>query len=51
VSTGTGNTTFTSVTAANGLVAGEGLEFNVTNAVSPETDAYTVCYTYTVDAQ
>lgn len=51
VSTGTGNTTYTAVTANNSLVAGEGLEFSVTNAVSPETDIYTIMYTYTWDAQ
>lgn len=51
VSTGTGSTTFTAVTAANALVAGEGLEFSVANAVSPETDTYLICFTYTVNAQ
>ena len=51
VSVTTGNTTFTAVTAANTLVAGEGLEFSVANAVSPETDKYLICYTYTVDRQ
>ena len=40
-----------SVTAANVLVAGEGLRFDVTNAVSPETDVYTVCVSYTVNRQ
>jgi hypothetical protein len=48
-STGTGNTAFQSVTAANSLVAGEGLAFDVDNAVSPETDTYTISYCYTVD--
>jgi hypothetical protein len=38
------------VTAANGLTAYEMLAFNVTNAVSPETDEYTICVSYTVDA-
>lgn len=51
VSTTTGSTTFTAVTAANTLTAGEGLEFSVANAVSPETDDYTLCYTFTTDAQ
>lgn len=51
VSVTTGNTTFTAVTAANTLVAGEGLEFSVANAVSPETDKYLICYTYTYDRQ
>ena len=51
VSTGTGNTTYTSVTAANSLVAGEGLEFNVANAVDPETDTYTISFCWTVDRQ
>ena len=50
-STGTGNTTYVSVTAANQLVAGEGLRFDVDNAVSPETDTYSICFEYTVDAQ
>lgn len=35
------------VTAANTLVTGEGLQFNVTNAVAPETDRYTLCVDYT----
>ena len=48
-STGTGNTTYQSVTAAGSLVAGEGLAFDVDNAVSPETDAYTICFTWSVD--
>ena len=51
VSTTTGSTTFTAVTAANTLTAGEGLELSVANAVSPETDEYTICYTYTYDRQ
>ena len=51
VSTTTGSTTFTAVTAANTLTAGEGLEFSVANAVSPETDKYLICYTYTYDRQ
>jgi len=50
-STGTGNTTFQAVTAGNGLVAGEALRFDVDNAVSPETDTYTICYTFTNDRQ
>ena len=43
-STGSGNTTFQAVTAANTLVAGEGLRFDVDNAVSPETDTYLICF-------
>ena len=39
----------TPVTAANGLNAGEGLAFDVTNAVAPETDTYTLLVTYTVN--
>ncbi|MGI9298592.1 MAG: hypothetical protein ACR2QC_11955 [Gammaproteobacteria bacterium] len=50
-STGTGNSTYQAVTAANSLVAGEGLRFDVDNAVSPETDEYTICFTFTVDRQ
>ncbi len=50
-STTTGNTTFQSVTAANTLVAGEGLAFDVDNAVDPETDEYTICFTYIYDRQ
>jgi len=50
-STGTDNTTWQSVTAANSLVAGEGLAFDVDNAVSPETDEYTICFTYTYNRQ
>lgn len=50
-STGTSNTTFQSVTAANTLVSGEALRFDVDNAVSPETDTYTISYCYTVDRQ
>lgn len=48
-STGSGNTTFQSVTAANSLVAGEGLRFDVDNAVSPETDTYSICFEFTYD--
>lgn len=47
----TGNSTYSTVTAANGLVEGEGIAFDVTNAVSPETDEYTLCVKYTVDSQ
>ena len=48
-STGTSNTTFQTVSAANALVVGEGLAFDVDNAVSPETDVYTICFTFAVD--
>jgi len=48
-STGTDNTTFQSVTAANTLVAGEGLRYDVDNTPSPDgEDEYLICYTYTV---
>ena len=43
-STGSGNTTFQAVTNNNTLVAGEGLRFDVDNAVSPETDTYLICF-------
>jgi hypothetical protein len=39
------------VTAANALVAYEGLAFNVTTAVSPETMKHNICWTYTVTRQ
>lgn len=45
------NATFAAVTAGNTLVAGEIIRFDVTNAVAPETDEYTICYTYTTNAQ
>jgi len=47
----TGNTTYQSVTSGNSLSAGEGLRFDVDNAVSPETDAYTICFTYRTDRE
>ena len=47
----TGAATFAAVTAGNTLTAGEMAAFDVTNAVSPETDEYALCITYTVDAQ
>lgn len=50
-STGTSNTTYQAVTGGNSLVAGEALRFDVDNAVSPETDTYTISFGYTVDAQ
>lgn len=46
-----GNATYAAVTAGNALVAGEGMAFDVTNGVDPETDKYTLCWTYTVDRQ
>jgi hypothetical protein len=46
----TGNSTYAAVTAANALVAGEGIAFDVTNAPTTNT-AYTICVTYTVDRQ
>jgi len=50
-STGTDNSTWQSVTAANILVAGEGLRIDVDNTVDPETDEYTICFTYTYNRQ
>jgi len=47
----TGNSTPAAVTANNGLVAGEGLAFDVTNTPNPATDEYTLCVTYTIDRQ
>lgn len=41
--------TFQSVTAGGSLTAGEILRFDVDNAVDPETDDYTICYSYTLD--
>lgn len=41
------NAIFAPVTANNALVVGEILRFDVTNAVAPETDDYTICYEYT----
>lgn len=41
-STSTSDTTFTSITASNKLVAGEGMRFDITNTPNPETDEYTV---------
>ena len=43
-STGSSNTTFQAVTNNNTLVSGEGLRFDVDNAVSPETDTYLICF-------
>ena len=40
----TGTTTYQTVTAANSLISGEGLAFDVDNAVSPETDTYSICF-------
>ena len=39
------------VTAGGGLNRGEGLAFDVTNAISPETDEYEICIGYTFDRQ
>lgn len=44
-----GTATYQSVTAANSLTAGEPLVFDVDNAVSPETDDYLICVSYSVD--
>ena len=50
-STGTSSSTWAAVTdnAVSQLVAGEGLRFDVTNAVDPETDDYTICWSWTED--
>ena len=42
-STGSTNSTIVPVTAGGALVVGEGLRFDVDNAVSPETDQYLIC--------
>ena len=39
-------TTFYNVTAGNALTIGEGFRFDVDNAVSPETDDYTINYCF-----
>ena len=46
-----GAATFAAVTAVNTLTAGEMVAFDVTNAVSPETDEYSLCVTYVIDSQ
>lgn len=43
-STGTNNSSFAVLSGDNLLLAGEGLAFDVDNAVSPETDAYSICF-------
>jgi hypothetical protein len=45
-STGTDVTKIYSVTANNSLVTGEGLRFDVDNAVDPETDEYLIMISY-----
>jgi hypothetical protein len=45
------NATFQAVTAAGAIVAGEIARFDTTNTPAPVSDDYTICYTYTVDAQ
>lgn len=42
----TGAIAFKTVTAGGGLVAGEGLAFDVSNSPNPATDTYTICATY-----
>lgn len=39
----------TTITAGGSVTAGELIRFDVTNAVSPETDEYSICYAYTYD--
>jgi hypothetical protein len=41
--------TLTTIDGANTLTALDGLAFDVDNAVSPETDKYTLCLKYTID--
>ncbi len=41
----------TSPSWEEGFVAGEGVQFSVTNTPVPTTDDYTLCIRYTVDAQ
>ena len=43
--------TFVDVTAANALISGEGLRFDVTNTPNPATDNYTIAVVYTTDRQ
>jgi hypothetical protein len=47
-STGTGNSTPIAVSSGGTFVVGEGIAIDVTNAVSPETDEYTICYGGTI---
>lgn len=49
--TTTGNATYAAVTAANSLVAGEAVAFDVTNTPVATTDWVILCITYTVDRQ
>jgi hypothetical protein len=49
--TGTDAVTFQSITAEGGLTKGEGLALDVDNAVSPETDVYTITIKYRYDRQ
>lgn len=48
---GTGNSSYTAVTAANQLVVGESVVFDVDNTPNPATDDYLICLTYTDDEQ
>jgi len=43
--------TFQAITAANTLVAGESIQWTVTNAVAPETMKHTICINYTSQQQ
>lgn len=49
--TTTGNATYAAVTAANSLVAGEAVAFDVTNTPVATTDWVILCITYSVDRQ
>jgi hypothetical protein len=50
-STTTTEAAFTAVTAANGLVEGEGLAFDETATQTQTTNTYTICVRYTTDRQ
>ncbi|MDP3723291.1 MAG: hypothetical protein Q8R91_07335 [Candidatus Omnitrophota bacterium] len=45
------NAAYQSVSSGGGLVAGEGLAFDVTNTPSPASDDYVLCIRYTIDRQ
>jgi len=46
----TGAATYVTVNSGGALIAGEGMLFNVTNSVSPETDWYEIMFVETVTA-
>jgi len=43
--------TYTTLSTNNAVTGGDIVRFDVTNAVSPETDTYNLCVVFTVDAQ